>query len=962
MKNIFILIIAGLFLSGFNAYSQELQETQELQKTQETVNLGFGVVQDQKTSTASTATITSDVLEERAAINLNDALYGRLLGLTALQNSGDGWVGNQGFGASYNIRGTQTLTGERNIIILVDGFERSIDRLSIDEIESVTVLKDAAAVALYGYRGINGAIYVKTKRGPATQGMKVNVKYQHKFTFLPPTTQYVDAYTYASAMNEARRNDGMGQSYSQFELDAFKSGAFPRVYADVDWQKESLRNVGSEDVVSVNFSNRTERIGFFSMINYTNIQGLLNTANDKEYSSQLMYSKGNVRTNLDVILTPSTKFEANVLGSLFENNRPAGTSASDLFMTFNFLPAAAFPINTVDNLWGGSNNFNALYVYNPVARIRDSGYNRQIGVVLNVDFKLTQSLEELVKGLSLTGRFGYDAYNIAQENRSKAYSWASDRFVFNNYGVPTDVYVRESAYETNTSLNFSKGNVTTSRRMNFVLSADYKKQLDNHNLAASLIYHYQNSVVRERYNTFFRENIMGYIHYDFASKYLADVVLAYTGSNRSYPQSWAFSPTVSLGWLISEEDFLKENDVVNLLKLRGSAGILHTDNVPRNGMIWMSVYDGSSGSFGMVNPIATSPSGYWGRLQSNMPTTDFKLERASKFNVGFDALLLNSIGLNIEAYYQRRDNIIQQETGLYSVMAGIGAGFGNWGVVDSKGIEVGLNYDRQFGNMKVNVGGMFTYGENKVIDCVEEPQAYPWLRRKGYPVDQQRGLEFIGFFEDAMDIASSPNQEFSLVRPGDAKYQLQDKGDVDKRINNYDIIPIGYSTEVPVINYAFNAGLEYKGLGANILFQGASRFSHWDDQWRLHTWGNSTARLLPLGQGRNIPLEYYENRWTPGLDNSSAKYPALSAQANPNNEQASSLWLLDASFLKLRHVELYYNLPESVLGRINLSGVRFSIRGENLYTWTPFNGVDPERFGFTYPTLKGVSAGFSVAF
>jgi len=964
MKNILKIIIAGLFLSGFHAYSQETQKDPEkVDISPKKVDMGFGIVQDRKTSTASTATIGSDVLEEQSAINLNDALYGRLLGLTALKNSGTGWVGDSNFGASYNVRGIQTLTGENNVLILVDGFPRSIDRLSIDEIESVTVLKDAAALALYGYTGINGAIYVKTKRGPVTQGMKVDIKYNHKFTFLPPLTEYVDAYTYAQAMNEARRNDGLVQSYNQFEVDAYRNGSFPKVYPNVDWQKESLRDMASEDVIIVSFSNRSDKVGFFSLLNYTNSQGLLKgtDANKADgYSTQLQYSKANVRTNLDVELSSNTKFEANILGSLFETNRPSGINAADLFKTLNYLPAGAFPIHTLDGLWGGSYTFNGNSIFNPVARIQNSGYYREIGVVLNVDFKLTQSLDALTRGLSITGRFGYDAYNIAFENRNRAYSWANDRFAFDDAGSPIvdNFSRREEDYSTQNQLTFSRGNVTTSRSLNFILSADYKRQFDRHNLIASLIYHYNNSVVKGQYNTFYRINFMGYVHYDFAGKYVADLVLTDAGSSRSYPQSWVFSPTVSLGWILSEEDFLKDSKFVNLLKIRGSYGMLHTDNVPRDGSIWMSIYDPYWGDGGGNYFLANSNGGtsdYGGRTQITLPTTNFKLETAHKYNLGLDARLMNSLDLSIDAYYQRRSDILMYESGLYSAMAGIGAGYGNLGIVDSKGIEVGLNYDKSFGNLKVNVGGMFTYGVNKIIDCVEEPKAYPWLSTKGYAVDQPRGLEFIGFFSDAQDIANNPGQEFSLTHPGDAKYKRQNKAEGDNSVNSYDYVPIGYSTLFPQINYAFNAGLEFKGVGANILFQGAQRFNRWDDQ-------QNVVGYLPLVQGRNIPLVYYENRWIPGLDNTNAKYPALSSADSPNNTQASTLWLRDASFLKLRNVELYYRFPSTMLKKANLSNLKLSVTGENLYTWTPYNGVDPERSGFTYPSLKGVSAGVSVIF
>lgn len=955
MRNIVkIGLITGLLLTNFYLFSQESGDVITNEKVDlETVDLGFGVVQSKNKTTASTATVESDILEQRAAINLNDALYGRLLGLTALKSGGNdgGWAGGVNYGANFNVRGIQTLTGEDDILILVDGFPRRIDLLSIDEIESVTVLKDAAALALYGYLGVNGAISVKTKRGHAVEGSKLSVKYNHKFTFGAEIEDYANSHIYGSAMNEARNNDGLSPTFNQFELDAFKNGDFPFLYPNVDWMSESMRDIGSEDILSVSYANRSDRMNFFSMLNYTNSQGLLSgTEANKDnagYSTQLKYSKANIRLNLDVNMTSTTKMELNLLGSINETNRPSSLTPNELFSALNQLPAGAFPVRTEDGRWGGDNVFTTR---NPVARIMETGYYRGITVLLNADLKLTQSLESWVEGLSIAGRFGFDSYNNSFENRNRGFAWARDRFLFDGKGNilnSDENTVRQSGGASTNTLEFNRGTNNQERKLNLVLSSDFKRKIDEHDLAASLIYHSYSSVFSGRYNTFNRENIMSHIHYGLYDKYIADVVLTYTGSNRSYPQSWVFSPTVSLGWILSEEDFLQGNNTVNFLKLRGSYGKLHTDNVPRDGSIWMNIYDGGVGSF----PFSGAQGGWIGLSglgQSYIPTTDFKLETANKFNVGLDAVLFNGLDLTVDAYYQRRNNILMSEGAINSAILGMASGYVNKGVVDSKGIEIGLDYVYNVGDLVFNLGGMYTVGVNKIIDAVEAPQAYPWLSIVGQPVRQVWGLEVIGFFKDEADIANSPMQEFSEVRPGDIKYQVQ-KG--DETINANDRIPIGYSNEVPKTNYAFNGGLEYKGFGFNILFQGAHGFSQWD---------NYLYGAVPLVSNRNLTIDYYQNRWTPD-NTANAKYPALTTQSNPNNERQSTLWYKDASFLKLRNCEVYYKLPQLILERISVSDLKISLRGENLYTWSSYRG-DPEMTGFIYPTLKGISAGLSISF
>jgi len=995
MKNslYIIIIISGLVCSGIRAYAQEPEDVANSPREKldlGTVDLGFGVVQDRTTSTASTATIGSDVLEQRAAINVQDAFYGRLLGLTTLRTGGTqgGWVGGQWYGASFNIRGIHSMsetgglsdmsglsTNKDQVLILVDGLPRYLDWITPDEIESISVLKDAAAIAMYGYTGLSGIISVKTKRGSASDaGLKVTAKYNHKFTYGADFPEYVNAYTYARAMNEARMNEGLPRTYNDWEVAAFKSGEYPSYYPNVDWKKAALRDMGSEDMFNVTLSNSDDKVRFLTMLNYTNSQGLLadtETNRDRGYSTQLKLSKANIRANLDIKMTRTTTLEASVLGVLQETNRPAGITANGVFGILNSLSAGSFPIRTIDGIWGGAPELHAVGVYNPLAYIQETGYRRELGGVVNTDFKLTQSLEDFVEGLSVSARFGYDSWNIAYENRSRQYAWARDRVSFDSNGNPVPAVDSETGLPTGkmelirvsggalqNQLSFGRGaNVHQSRSLNAVMSANYDRLFGEHHLAGALVFYLNNYNQDKTDNintlrTFFRRSVIGHFHYDLSSKYAADVALTYAGSNYSYPKSWAFSPTVSLGWVASNEDFLKDVEFIDLLKLRGSYGRLHSDYVPRYGRMWMDIYDGSSGGFPLADTDGTWGGTAFGVRQQFLSTTDFKLEVANKFNLGLEALLLNSIGLTVEGYYERRSNILMSESGLYVSMLGIIPGFGNHGVVDSKGIEIGLDYHNTFDGLKVNFGGMFTYGVNKIVECVETPKPYEWLELKGKQVGQMFGLEHIGFFKDEADIANSPFQQFSLVRPGDAKYKNR-KG--DNTINDYDYVPIGYSDIVPEINFAFNAGLEFMGIGMNITFQGAKNFSKW------HPYSN------PLLQGMNITAEYYENRWVPGLDNSNAKYPALMAAENINNNRTSTLWYLDASFLKLRNCELYYRIPESLLSKLkrgdyHLSDVKLSLRGENLYTWSSFVGLDPEMPWTNYPMLKGVSVGLSITF
>jgi len=945
MKNSFLIILFFVF-TGLNAWAQEFQMDSIKHIDLGTVDLGFGIVKERTKTTASTATVTSEELQQRAAITLNDALYGRLLGLTALK--GGGWVGDGGYGTYYNVRGLQTLS-ERNILILIDGFERPINELSLDEVESVTLLKDAAATALYGYRGINGILDVKTKRGPKS-GMIVNAKYNHKFTFNPLIPDFVDAYTYAQALNEAHSNDGKSLPYSQHALDAFQNNTYPFLFPNVNWKEETLRNVGSEDIVSLSVANGSQRMRYFTMLNYTNSRGLFKGTEDNKavsgYSTQLKYSKANVRANLDIDVTSSTFLTLNLMGIISESNRPSSIDAWSLFDALYRLPSAAFPVRTEDGMWGGNDDFGAI---NPVARIKETGFRRDYASTLLADFKLKQDLDFLIEGLSVSGRIGYDNQSRVYENRNREFQYGFYPYSFDANGVIDINETPETRGNPSNHLTFGRGSTSNYfRSLNFVVSADYVRRYDEHNVMASVIYTQNQFVQPARFNSFNRENIATYLHYNFSGKYLADVVLMYSGSNRSYPVKWAFSPTASLGWVISKEDFLQDNSVIDFLKLRVSAGKIHTDYVPRTG-IWLTDYVWSyrywwmsSGGFG--------PSVSGTRLDY-LPTSKFKLESANKYNVGIDVLLLQSLSFTLEGYYQRRQNILMSESGVYSSVLGLAPAYINKGIVDSKGIEIGANYDKKFGDFRMNIGGMFTYGVNKVVDIAEEPKAYPHLELKGQPVNQPRGLEVIGFFKDDEDIRNSPTQMFSVVQPGDVKYKKQTD---DAAINENDFVPIGYSTEVPEINYAFTLGFEWKGIGINALFQGASNFTKW------YMPGANT----PLLNRNNIAVEYYESRWIPGEDNTNAKYPRLSSELVPNNNQNSEILLRNASFFKLRHCEIYYRTqPINVFSDRYIREVKVSVRGENLFTSSGFDkNVDPENPYAGYPILKGISVGLSMTF
>ncbi len=901
------------------------------------VDLGFGIEQSQLLSTAAMQTISGEELQKTCAISLKDALYGRLLGLTALKQGG--FSGDNGYGATMNIRGKQT-TSENGLLILVDGIERSIDYMTLDEVESVTVLRDAAAVALYGYQGVNGAILVKTKRGIGT-GYSFAVSYDHKFTFNPKVAEFVDASTYAQAMNQARANDGLSAMYNAYELNAFANGTDPYYYPNVNWKEEAFKNMGSEDRLNLSIKGGSDRLQYFAMLNYTDSRGLLKGTEQDSYSSQLKFSKANIRANIDAQLTSTTQMQVNALGTFLETNRPSGVSANGATALLYQIPAAAFPVKNdpegeLAGIWGGNTTYGGN---NVIAQIQGSGFLKSHARLFQGDVSLKQDLGFWAKGLSATARIGYNNFSEIYENNTLGFMYGFQKYTFDTNGVPNGVTNYTAGDKTN-NLAYSYYINQHNRSSYTSLSLDYETSFkDDHNFSASLIWHQKNTTSNGQYITYNRMNVMGFLHYDIKQKYMADLVLAMNGSNRSYPEKWAFSPTLSLGYIFADNE---GTSLLNFGKLRLSAGMQHTDYVPVQGL-WLENYSGTGSYF--YGSGAGSQN--WGIFLSYQPTKHFNLETAYKFNVGTDLRLFKSVDVNIDAYYQLRDDILLSGDKLNSSVVGIPSAYVNYGRVASYGAELGINWVKNLKkDFSYNIGGSITWGRNKQLRTIENV-AYDYLSAVGGRVNQAWGLEVVGFFKDQADIEDSPRQNFDNCRPGDFKYKDQNDDGV---INEDDVIKMGYDTTVPELNLALNMGFRYKGFGANLLLQGAGMYT---------AYLGTTGVWTPLVNGANLSKEYYENCWG---NSSDPIYPRLTSRTNSNNYRANNVWYKNVNFMKLRNCEVYYYLPESWTSKIKLSECKLFVKGENLLTLSNLKVMDPEMVGTNYPTLTGVNVGVALKF
>ena len=906
----------------------------------QSIDVGANANFSREQSTSAVSVITSESTNKRSAKNIGNSILGQGSGLISLQNSGN----YAGINPTFYIRGMQSLDGNTPLFV-VDGIERDIQYISAEEVESVSVLKDAAATALYGYKGANGVVLITTKRGKFNS-KEIKVNLDHAINFMAHKPKFVDAQTYAKAMNEAYANDGFeNPRYTQEEVDAFGSGKYPYLYPNVNWVDETFRNHSVTNMLNASFTGGGEKFKYYALLDLQYDNGFVKNPDTHEgYSTNNKYVKGNLRMNMDMILSQNTTMKVNLLGVLAESNAP-GSSANLWDMVYS-LPSAAFAVKGEDGKWGGNSTWAGTV--NPVAQSQDAGYSRNHNRGIYTDLTIRQELPAVLKGLAVQGRIAYDHFSNIYENYSKTYVYGSPTVADWLDGEPQLGKAFTGGSESDLGASISTNSF--SRRFHIDASADYQNTFGAHSIYSQLKYDYEFSDKFAINSTLYRQNISWYTHYGLLDRYFLDLVLVESGSNRLAPGSkWALSPTVSAAWVLSKENFMKNLNWVDFLKLPASYGIIQTDILPSSGwMYYMQQYQTTGGTY----PFNSGFQSDFGRTYLDaIATSGLTREKAAKFNAGVDATLFGGLDFSFDGFYQRRSNIWVSTAGKYSSELGVDAPYEGDGIVDSWGWEASLDYNKQIGDVKFNIGANIDYYRSQIKEQDEAPKLYPNLVTTGHRVSQLFGYKAIGFFKDQADIdASNPQLLGSTPRPGDIKYE-----DVngDGQIDTNDKTAIGYSTVAPEIYYNIHLGVEWKGLGIDAMFQGTGRY----------TGVLSTKSMYkPLVGNTTISQYYYDNRWTPETA-STAKFPALSSTSNANNYNTNTLWMFDRSFFKLRNIEVYYNFPKAMLAKTKLlNAAKLYVRGVDLFSFDHLDESDPEVFGATNPLNRSIVAGLSVTF
>ncbi|MEZ0607755.1 SusC/RagA family TonB-linked outer membrane protein [Fibrella sp. WM1] len=877
--------------------------------------------------TSALSTVSGDELRKNFTTNLGNTLFGRIPGLTVMQSGGE--PGNDSPGLLA--RGINTFGPGRGLLIMVDGYESSYEQLVPDEIESVSLLKDASATAIYGLRGANGVLLITTKRG-ADSPLVVKFSTQQGFHTAARLPQFLGSYDYARLYNEGLRNDGKAPLYTEADLEAYRTGSDPYFRPNVNWYDQVLKKTAPIANYNLNFKGGNSSVRYFVMLNAITSNGLLINAGDlADESINSTYSRFNFRSNVDINLTKRLSASLTLGGSVEDKSNPAGTTTGDVFNALQTLPPNAFPVYNANGTFGGTSA-----LANPLANLLQTGQYTSNGRTLQTTLRFTEQLDFITSGLTASVAASFNNFFRSFSNKTKTY----ERFSISKGLAGDTVYTR---FGQNTSL---VGNETESdqyRNVVFQGFLNYDKTVGRHGISAMLMYNSDSYTNTDNATSAVESlpykhlGVGGRLTYTNDSRYIGEFSFGYMGSE-AFPKTnrFGFFPAASVGWIASNEDFLKNSRLITYLKLRASYGLSGNDQIGGSRFMYEARFP-----YTAAYNLGTNNTQVFGLAEANN-NPDVSWEKERKLNIGLELTLANRLNIGLDIFNQNRYDILAAPNSTVPQYIGVALPLLNQGEVTNNGFEATLRYtSKPTAAFQYMVEASGWYAQNRIVNNSEAIRLYEYQYTTGRPIGQPFGLEALGLFRDQADIAASPRQIFAPVQPGDVKYKDQNGDGV---IDQNDTRPIG-NTSVPTVTVGLHSRFQYKGFDLDFLFQGVTG--------RTTYFGGSVFQGFQ-NNGKVGPIAL--NRWTPETA-ATATYPRLSASNNLNNFLFSDYWQRDGSFIKLRSLELGYTFTSQLISRVKLNNARLFVNGTNLFSLDRMDGyVDPE-VGSGYPPLRTVSAG-----
>lgn len=953
-----------------NIYDVTLEE--QVNELEETVIVGYGTQRKISNIGAQSSMKMEDIKTPSAS--LTTTLAGRLAGVVAVQRTGE--PGKDA--ADIWIRGIST-PNTSSPLVLVDGVERSFNDIDPEDIESLTTLKDASATAVYGVRGANGVILIKTKPGKVGKPT-VSADYYESFTRFTKMVDLADGITYMNAANEAIRNDGIATKYTEDQIRNTIAGKDPYLYPNVDWLKEIFNDWGHNRRVNVNVRGGSEKVAYYASVSYFNETGM--TVTDKNidtYDSKMKYSRYNFTTNLNIDVTPTTKVEIGAQGYLGEGNYPA-ISSTDLYNAAMSISPVEYPkmffVNGEAFVPGTStnNNFN-----NPYSQATRRGYDNLTKNQIYSNLRVTQDLDMLTKGLKLTAMYAFDVYNeihVHQDRAESTYNFLDTSVPYDMNGQP----ILQRIYEGSNVLSYTQ-ETSGNKKTYLEASLNYDRTFnDDHRVSALFLFNQQSKLLYPKGTLedaipYRMMGIAGRATYSWKDRYFAEFNIGYNGAENFSPKHrFGTFPAFGVGWVVSNEKFWQPlSKAVSFLKIRYTDGKVGNSEVSDRRFMYLDQMK-ENGDYGYkFGPNGTKWSGY----ETVNMAVDLIWEESRKQDLGIDLKLFNDdLSIVFDLFKERRENILlKREHSIPSFLGyNTSAPYGNIGIIENKGFDGTIEYNKRINkDWVIALRGNVTFNKDKWIQGELPEQKYEWMNQYGHNINGVKGYVAEGLFTQTEidDMArweslSDANKaitpkpfasQFGTVKAGDIKYKdLNNDGQIDAYDQTY--ISRG---DVPTTVYGFGFTVGWKDLSVGMMFQGVAGAER--------VLNGSSVNPFNGGGGSGNLYSNIGDRWTEENPDQNAFYPRLSygseTTSNINNFQKSTWWVRNMNFLRLKTLQISYNLPKPWVNKVHLKNAAVYVMGTNLFTLSRFKLWDPELNtdnGASYPNTTSYSVGINFTF
>ncbi|MCX6308519.1 MAG: TonB-dependent receptor [Bacteroidia bacterium] len=937
----------------------DIQLIEESRNLNEVMVVAYGT-QKKVSLTGAISSISGNELLKSPSANIGNSLSGAVSGLSSVQMSGK----PGGDAAKIFVRGISSLTeGVSLPLILVDGVERDFNQLDPNEIESITVLKDASATAVFGVRGANGVIITEGKTS-------ISVKSSLGSQIPTRLMKMANSFDYASAKNELDRNDGVPENLMLFSpavLDHFKNNTQPIMYPSLDWRKELMKSNAFQTQHNITISGGDKRVKYFASLGYFNQDGLFKTYN-QGYNSNFTFQRINYRTNLDIKVSNTSTVKINLGGRTEIRNEPNITG--NFWQELNWSAPMATPgiINGKLILPNTNKLYSTTSLNDPYSDWYGAGFNNYTKNTLNFDFVFSQNLDVVTKGLSTEVKASYNgtsSLNLARTtSEERLEPWFRCDFDPSALADSTVIYrIKSQDGELGYSESYGKGLDWYAE-----MSLRYNRTFGKSEVTGLLLYNQS----KYHYPSTYSDIAHGYVGlvgratYSYANKYLAELNAGYNGSENFAPESrYGLFPSVSLGWILTQERFMKSIKWLSYLKFRASVGLVGNDQMGGLRFLYLpDTYTANSGNYNFGVDIPTSQ---LAAMEATLGNRGVRWETALKQNYAVDfSVLREKMTVSIDLFRERREGILRTRSTVPGIIQASLPAM-NFGIVENGGYETSVKWNDKVGAMRYWLLFNYSYAKNNIIFMDEVEPDYAYMRRTGRPVGTRFGRVFYDFYKadvtnedgsitkmtypDGTPVAISTDTP--IPKPGDAVYYDLN---ADGKIDQFDETVIGIGNN-PRSVFGLKMGGELKGFELSLLWSAATQVD------RMF----GTAYQKPFDGVpaiRGIYQFQLDGRWTPATADQ-AIYPRLSYSAAKNNYAASDLWVKDASYIRLKNIEIAYTFNKSFLKKLGIQQLRLFANGYNLLTFDKLKLIDPEErtddYG-DYPLLKVINVGMNINF